>query len=181
MHLFTLCQGIGLAILWIVKSTQAALVFPFFVVFMVPLRLALKFIFTPRELDAVSPPRPWPWPPRPLSSPIAELNHDQAQLQGLFQLQFTSYPVVEFKELFITWVPGTSATAHLTINSTSKSSLWNNVQVHCKTNLNRYLARKKSSISSRIWTQNLPVLCHCLGSYSYRIKNYIGQIWLPSL
>jgi ABC-type amino acid transport system permease subunit len=54
MHLYTLCQGIGLAILWIVKSTPAALVFPFFVVFMIPLRLALKFLFTPRELDAVS-------------------------------------------------------------------------------------------------------------------------------
>ena len=54
MHLYTVCQAVGLAILWIVKSTQAALVFPFFVVFMIPLRLALKFIFTPRELDAVS-------------------------------------------------------------------------------------------------------------------------------
>jgi len=54
MHLFTLCQAIGLAILWIVKSTPAALVFPFFVVFMIPLRLLLKFIFTQKELDAVN-------------------------------------------------------------------------------------------------------------------------------
>jgi hypothetical protein len=54
MHLYTVCQAAGLAILWIVKSTPAALVFPFFVVFMIPLRLALKFIFTPRELEAVS-------------------------------------------------------------------------------------------------------------------------------
>ena len=43
-----------MAILWIVKSTPAALVFPFFVVFMIPLRLSLKFLFTPRELEAVS-------------------------------------------------------------------------------------------------------------------------------
>ena len=53
MHLYTVCQGAGLAILWIVKSTPAALVFPFFVVFMIPLRLSLKFLFTPRELAAV--------------------------------------------------------------------------------------------------------------------------------
>jgi hypothetical protein len=54
MHLFTASQALGLSILWIVKSTSAALAFPFFVVGMVPLRLVLRFFFTPKELDAVS-------------------------------------------------------------------------------------------------------------------------------
>ena len=54
LHLFTVLQGLGLVILWIVKSTSAALAFPFFVVAMIPYRLLLKFIFTERELDAVS-------------------------------------------------------------------------------------------------------------------------------
>ena len=54
MHLYTICQAVGLALLWIVKSTPAALFFPFFVMFMVPFRFCLKFIFTPRELEAVS-------------------------------------------------------------------------------------------------------------------------------
>jgi solute carrier family 4 anion exchanger 2 len=54
MHLFTGVQCIGLSVLWIVKSSTLALAFPFFVVGMVPLRMALKFIFSPRELEAVS-------------------------------------------------------------------------------------------------------------------------------
>ena len=54
MHMFTLLQTGGLVILWIVKSTKVALAFPFFVVAMIPYRLSLKFLFTPRELDAVS-------------------------------------------------------------------------------------------------------------------------------
>jgi len=53
LHLFTVLQGLGLVILWIVKSTAAALAFPFFVVAMIPYRLLLKFIFTERELDAL--------------------------------------------------------------------------------------------------------------------------------
>ncbi len=36
-----------------VKSSALALFFPFFVVAMIPYRLALKFLFTPKELDAV--------------------------------------------------------------------------------------------------------------------------------
>ena len=43
----------GLAILWAVKSSPAALAFPFFVLAMIPVRLLLKFIFTKTELDAV--------------------------------------------------------------------------------------------------------------------------------
>jgi len=54
MHLFTLIQLLCLAVLWIVKSTQASLAFPFFLILMVPLRAQLRFLFTPEELRAVS-------------------------------------------------------------------------------------------------------------------------------
>ena len=54
MILFTVLQALGLGLLWAVKSTPAALAFPFFVVAMIPYRWALKFIFTKVELDAVS-------------------------------------------------------------------------------------------------------------------------------
>lgn len=53
MHLFTILQVLGLAVLWVVKSTQLALAFPFFVVAMIPYRMSLKYLFSPRELDAV--------------------------------------------------------------------------------------------------------------------------------
>ena len=55
MVLFTVMQALGLALLWIVKSfNQIALAFPFFVVLMIPYRYLLKFIFTEKELSAVS-------------------------------------------------------------------------------------------------------------------------------
>ena len=56
MHIYTLVQLLGLGILWGVKESPAALVFPFFVILMVPLRLTLNYIriFTPAELEAVS-------------------------------------------------------------------------------------------------------------------------------
>ena len=54
MNLYTLVQCIGLAALWGVKSSPAALFFPFFIVAMIPLRFSLKFIFSSSELKAVS-------------------------------------------------------------------------------------------------------------------------------
>jgi hypothetical protein len=54
MHLFTLIQLLCLAVLWVVKSTEASLAFPFFLILMVPLRAQLRFLFTPDELRAVS-------------------------------------------------------------------------------------------------------------------------------
>lgn len=54
MHLFTLIQLLCLAVLWVVKSTEASLAFPFFLILMVPLRAQLRFLFTPEELRAVS-------------------------------------------------------------------------------------------------------------------------------
>ena len=53
MHLFTILQLLGLVILWVVKSSAAALAFPFFVMAMIPYRWSMKFLFTPSELDAV--------------------------------------------------------------------------------------------------------------------------------
>jgi len=53
MVMFTVLQGLGLVILWVVKSTEAALAFPFFVVGMIPYRHLLKCIFTDFELDAL--------------------------------------------------------------------------------------------------------------------------------
>lgn len=52
--MYTLLQVFGLGVLWAVKSSSIALVFPFFVLAMVPLRMSLRFIFTPLELEAVS-------------------------------------------------------------------------------------------------------------------------------
>ena len=54
MHLFTVLQLLGLIILWVVKSSAAALAFPFFVMAMIPYRWSMKFLFTSSELDAVS-------------------------------------------------------------------------------------------------------------------------------
>ncbi|KAK3587039.1 hypothetical protein CHS0354_008062 [Potamilus streckersoni] len=52
MHLFTLIQMGLAAILWVVKSTQAAIAFPLFVFLLVPLRLkVLPFIFSKKELS----------------------------------------------------------------------------------------------------------------------------------
>merc|ERR1712013_333394 len=53
MVMFTMFQGLGLVILWIVKSTPAALAFPFFVVAMIPYRLSLKWVYTSCELEAL--------------------------------------------------------------------------------------------------------------------------------
>jgi len=56
MLMYTGLQGLGLVILWVVKSTAAALAFPFFVVAMIPFRYVLKFIFSEQELDALDGP-----------------------------------------------------------------------------------------------------------------------------
>lgn len=54
MHFFTLIQILCLIILWVVKSTQAALAFPFFLLLLVPLRLQiLPRFFSEKELKNV--------------------------------------------------------------------------------------------------------------------------------
>lgn len=51
MHLYTFTQLSLLVVLWVVKSTEAALAFPFLLILLVPLRLKLlTFIFTEKEL-----------------------------------------------------------------------------------------------------------------------------------
>lgn len=54
MHLYTLVQVAGLGLLYAVKSSRFSLALPFFLVLMVPLRIALGFAFTPLQLRAVS-------------------------------------------------------------------------------------------------------------------------------
>lgn len=53
MHLYTLVQVAGLVLLYAVKSSRFSLALPFFLVMMVPLRMALVFLFTPLQLRAV--------------------------------------------------------------------------------------------------------------------------------
>ena len=54
MHIFTGIQLLCLAVLWVVKSTAAALAFPFFLIMLVPVRKILGRVFLPSELEAVS-------------------------------------------------------------------------------------------------------------------------------
>ncbi|XP_013138197.1 PREDICTED: anion exchange protein 3 isoform X2 [Papilio polytes] len=53
MHLYTLIQIGGLSLLYLVKSSQYSLALPFFLVMMVPLRMALAYVFTPLQLRAL--------------------------------------------------------------------------------------------------------------------------------
>ncbi|XP_038047086.1 band 3 anion transport protein-like isoform X2 [Patiria miniata] len=53
MHLFTSIQLICLALLWVVKSTAAALAFPFFLIVLVPIRQLMKRLFSASELEAL--------------------------------------------------------------------------------------------------------------------------------
>ncbi|XP_022102760.1 band 3 anion transport protein-like isoform X2 [Acanthaster planci] len=53
MHMFTSIQSICLAILWAVKSTPAALAFPFFLILLVLIRQLMKRLFSASELEAL--------------------------------------------------------------------------------------------------------------------------------
>ncbi|KYM83499.1 Anion exchange protein 2 [Atta colombica] len=53
MHIFTLIQILCLTVLWIVKSTRAALALPFFLILMIPLRAQMSHFFTTAELRAL--------------------------------------------------------------------------------------------------------------------------------
>lgn len=53
MHIFTMIQILCLTILWIVKSTKAALALPFFLILMIPLRAQMSHFFTAAELRAL--------------------------------------------------------------------------------------------------------------------------------
>lgn len=53
MHVFTFVQIMCLSILWIVKSTKAALFLPFFLLLTIPLRAQMAHFFKPQELRAL--------------------------------------------------------------------------------------------------------------------------------
>ena len=53
IHRFTAIQLAGLVVLWVVKVSPLALIFPLFIVLLVPLRFALDRLFEERHLDAL--------------------------------------------------------------------------------------------------------------------------------
>ncbi|XP_072930978.1 band 3 anion transport protein isoform X2 [Epargyreus clarus] len=53
MHMYTLIQLAGICVLYAVKSSRISLALPFFLVMMVPLRMAISYIFTPLQLRAL--------------------------------------------------------------------------------------------------------------------------------
>ncbi|CAH0716366.1 unnamed protein product, partial [Brenthis ino] len=53
MHLYTIIQLAGICLLYAVKSSRFSLALPFFLVMMVPLRMALGYVFTPLQLRAL--------------------------------------------------------------------------------------------------------------------------------
>lgn len=53
IHLFTAIQLSGLALLWIVKTSSLALLFPLFIALLVPLRLILNRYFDHKHLEAL--------------------------------------------------------------------------------------------------------------------------------
>ncbi|XP_063837857.1 anion exchange protein 3 isoform X1 [Ostrinia nubilalis] len=53
MHMYTLIQLAGICVLYTVKSSRFSLALPFFLVLMVPLRMALVYLFTPLQLRAL--------------------------------------------------------------------------------------------------------------------------------
>lgn len=57
VHLFTVIQILCVGVLWAVKSSPAALAFPFVLLLLVPFRkFILKFIFSEEELQEVCTP-----------------------------------------------------------------------------------------------------------------------------
>lgn len=53
IHLFTGIQILCIVVLWVVKSSAAALAFPFVLILMVPVRKSLVLVFNPPELEYV--------------------------------------------------------------------------------------------------------------------------------
>ena len=50
IHLFTLIQTIALTVLWIVKTSAMAILFPLFIAFLVPVRMVLNRYFEKTHL-----------------------------------------------------------------------------------------------------------------------------------
>ncbi|KFV96797.1 Sodium-driven chloride bicarbonate exchanger, partial [Eurypyga helias] len=51
VHLFTIIQLVCLVLLWVIKSSQAAIIFPMMVLALVFVRKAMDFCFSKRELS----------------------------------------------------------------------------------------------------------------------------------
>uniref|UniRef100_A0A4X2KKL9 Solute carrier family 4 member 9 n=1 Tax=Vombatus ursinus TaxID=29139 RepID=A0A4X2KKL9_VOMUR len=75
IHLFTTVQLICLGLLWAVKSTAAAIVFPLMLLGLVGIRKALEWVFSPQELS---------W----LDDPVREENEKKVQEEKVLELEF---------------------------------------------------------------------------------------------
>ncbi|EDV26845.1 uncharacterized protein TRIADDRAFT_54168 [Trichoplax adhaerens] len=53
IHLFTLVQIVCIVVLWVIKSTDASIAFPLFIILTIPVRWQMKHFFTRRELIAL--------------------------------------------------------------------------------------------------------------------------------
>uniref|UniRef100_A0A4X2KTK2 Solute carrier family 4 member 9 n=1 Tax=Vombatus ursinus TaxID=29139 RepID=A0A4X2KTK2_VOMUR len=74
IHLFTTVQLICLGLLWAVKSTAAAIVFPLMLLGLVGIRKALEWVFSPQELS---------W----LDDPVREENEKKVQEEKVLELE----------------------------------------------------------------------------------------------
>uniref|UniRef100_G3WTC2 Anion exchange protein n=1 Tax=Sarcophilus harrisii TaxID=9305 RepID=G3WTC2_SARHA len=75
IHLFTTVQLVCLGLLWAVKSTAAAIVFPLMLLGLVGIRKALEWVFSPQELS---------W----LDDPVPEENAKKVQQEKVLELEF---------------------------------------------------------------------------------------------
>ena len=56
MHLYTIIQLSVIGLLWGLKLSEASMVYPLVIVFLIPLKWLLgKFVFSKQEMEAVSP------------------------------------------------------------------------------------------------------------------------------
>ncbi|XP_071320710.1 sodium-driven chloride bicarbonate exchanger-like isoform X2 [Trachinotus anak] len=86
VHLFTIIQLTCLALLWIIKTSKAAIVFPMMVLALVFIRKLLDFIFTKRELSWLDDLMP-EWKKKKLEDAAQEEEHSIiAEEEGIVQV-----------------------------------------------------------------------------------------------
>ncbi|XP_039997918.1 sodium-driven chloride bicarbonate exchanger-like [Xiphias gladius] len=86
VHLFTIIQLTCLALLWIIKTSKAAIVFPMMVLALVFIRKLLDFIFTKRELSWLDDLMP-EWKKKKLEDAAEEEEHSIiAEEEGIVQV-----------------------------------------------------------------------------------------------
>ncbi|XP_031147574.2 sodium-driven chloride bicarbonate exchanger-like isoform X2 [Sander lucioperca] len=87
VHLFTIIQLTCLVLLWVIKTSKAAIVFPMMVLALVFIRKLLDFIFTKRELSWLDDLMP-EWKKKKLEDAAEEEEHSIiAEEEGIVQVQ----------------------------------------------------------------------------------------------